>query len=290
MPPTTLWTIPAAGGSPHQLTETGNPVGGHGAPSWSPDGKRIVFAASYGNGGGIWSVSSTGGDLQNLFKGHGFSPVYSSDGRSVYFAGGDRAGASWALLRLSVSPETGMPLGEVTIVKNTGSTLYKHLRVSSDGKKIACSALQFKNDLVTISLDPGLAGGARSPVALTHDTNYRKLAASFSPDGSKLAYNVVRIGSTDELWIIDADGKNPTQVSTDRIMTAAGRAGYRTVTALHIPQMVAKPCMRSICKQVETSFYLNPRIEWDGRNCRQTENRLLLIRRRAARLIFGPSP
>ncbi|HLO00211.1 MAG TPA: protein kinase [Pyrinomonadaceae bacterium] len=215
MPPSTIWIVPATGGSPHQVTQTGNPVGGHGSPSWSPDGKRIAFAASIGNTGGIWSVANNGSDLRLLYKGNGFDPVFSSDGVSIYFAGGDPAGMSWALLRLRVSPQTGESLGEATVVKNTGSTIYKHLRASSDGKKIACSALEMKNNLSVLSIAPGSADSRKAPVVLTQDTNYRKYGPTFSPDGSKVAYSVVRIGAKDEVWLMDADGKNPTQVNTN---------------------------------------------------------------------------
>jgi len=45
-PPSTLFLVAAAGGTPVPLTRTGAPRGGHGAPSFSPDGKAIVFATS----------------------------------------------------------------------------------------------------------------------------------------------------------------------------------------------------------------------------------------------------
>jgi Tol biopolymer transport system component len=212
---TAIWTISVAGGSPQQLTQAGNPVGLHGSPSWSPDGKRIVFATSVGDKGEIWSVSASGGQLKQLDKQGGFDPIYSPDGESIYFTGNDQAGDSWGLLRLRVSPQNGEPLGEAVVIKNTGATLYKHLRISADGKKIACTALQLANNLSAIPVAPGSGEAKGSPVVLTQDTNYRKLLPAFSPDGRKIAYVLVRIGTNNDIWVMDADGKNPTQLTTD---------------------------------------------------------------------------
>lgn len=39
----TIWIVPSEGGSPKQITKVGTPLGGHSAPSWSPDGQRISF-------------------------------------------------------------------------------------------------------------------------------------------------------------------------------------------------------------------------------------------------------
>ncbi len=212
-PPSTLWTVPVGGGAPEQLTKAGNPIGGHGSPSWSPDGKRIVFATSVGNQGGIWSVSANGGELKQLSKQGIFDPVYAPDGESIYFSGG--TGEGWALWRLRVSPQTGEPVGEAVVIKDTGATLYKHLRISADGKKIACAALQFINNLSSIPVTPGAGEAKGSPIRLTQDTNYRKLLPVFSPDGQKIAFVLLRIGAKADVWVMDADGKNQTQLTAD---------------------------------------------------------------------------
>jgi Tol biopolymer transport system component/serine/threonine protein kinase len=215
MPPSTIWTIAVEGGTPKKLTQAGNPDGGHGSPSWSPDGRRIVFAASIGNQGKIWSISTRGDELQQVSKWGGFDPVYSPDGESIYFTSDDQASVGWALWRLRVSPQTGEPLGEAVIIKNTGATTYKHLRISADGKKIACTALQLVNNLSAIPIVPGSGEAKGSPVVLTQGTNYRKLLPVFSPDGRRIAFVLFRVGATSEIWVMDADGKNPSQLTTE---------------------------------------------------------------------------
>jgi len=256
MPPSTILTVPVVGGSPKQITQVGNPVGGHGSPSWSPNGKRIVFATSGGNRGeisagirgGIWSVSATGDDLKQLSERGQFDPVYSPDGESLYFAGGDPTGGSWALLRLRVSPQSGEPLGEAVVIKNTGAVLFKHLRISADGKKIACTALQLANNLSAITLAQASGEAKGKPVALTEDTTYRRLVPAFSPDGQKIAYDMIRIGTNGDVWVMDADGKNPTQLTTDpavhnwptwfpegdRIAYSSINQGKRTMRAINL--------------------------------------------------------
>lgn len=215
IPPSTIWTMPAGGSSPKQITRVGNPVGGHGSPSWSPDGKRIVFATSDAGVGEIWSVSANGDELKQMSKRNGYDPVYSPDGESIYFAAGDRLASSWGLLRLRVSPQSGEALGDAVVVNNTGATIYKHLSISADGKKIACAALQLINNLSAIPAAPDSALAKGSPVVLTQDTNYRKTMPAFSPDGRKIAYVLVRTGASQDIWLMDADGKNPTQLTTD---------------------------------------------------------------------------
>jgi Tol biopolymer transport system component len=177
-----------------------------------------------------------------------FDPVYSPDGESLYFAGGDPTGGSWALLRLRVSPQSGEPLGEAVVIRNTGAVLFKHLRISADGKKIACTALQLANNLSAITLAQVSGEAKGKPVALTEDTTYRRLVPAFSPDGQKIAYDMIRIGTNGDVWVMDADGKNPTQLTTDpavhnwptwfpegdRIAYSSINQGKRTMRAINL--------------------------------------------------------
>jgi Tol biopolymer transport system component len=221
LPPSTLWVVPLAGGAPRQLTQDGKPSGGHGSPSWSPDGKRIVFVITELGvvKMDIWSVAADGGDLRWLnqkFKAMGvYDPVYSPDGKYVYFTGGSGTGStSWGVWRFAVSPETGETIGDIEIVKETGGMVNKYLRMSADGKRLIYSQLTMDSNLWSVNLTA--AGEMKdAPLLLTEDTTYRKSYPSFSPDGKRIAYQRNSIGGGLDIWMMDADGKNSTQLTTD---------------------------------------------------------------------------
>jgi Tol biopolymer transport system component len=48
------------------------------------------------------------------------------------------------------------------------------------------------------------------------DTSRRKTNPSFSPDGQTIAFGIWRPGVTPNIWLMDADGKNPRQVTTEQ--------------------------------------------------------------------------
>jgi serine/threonine protein kinase len=209
MPPSTLWIVPAQGGTPTQITRPGNPPGGHGAPSWSPDGKRIVFSSTAESLYEAWSVSADGSDPQRLsgsgFSGDIFNPVFSPDGRAIYFSGGTPS--SWALFRVPLST-AGRPLGDPRRIKNTGLILARFLNFSADGKGLAYTALATARNILSIRYSPSRNEPVGAPVPLTHDTNARKTNPLFSPDGEKIIYQVWQIGTGYVAWVMDSDGKN----------------------------------------------------------------------------------
>ena len=63
------------------------------APSWSPDGHRIVFSSKFNlTGDDIFVITADGKELEQLTDGPGTSglPVYSPDGRKIAFVSGRR--------------------------------------------------------------------------------------------------------------------------------------------------------------------------------------------------------
>jgi TolB protein len=68
------------------------------------------------------------------------------------------------------------------------------------------------NNLWSVPVSTGSGETAGPPRPLTRDTSYRKSNPFFSPSGSKIAFGVTRIGSPQDIWVMDADGGNPTQV------------------------------------------------------------------------------
>ncbi len=152
MPPSTIWIVPSQGGIAKQITQAGNPPGGHGAPSWSPDGKRIVFDASDFQSSDLWSVSRENRDLKKIAPG-GYDGIYFPDGASIYYSHSVVAGRG--LWQVHVSPTTGEPLGEPFQLASGGPTAISHSTISVDGKKIAYSILTITSNLWSISLSAG---------------------------------------------------------------------------------------------------------------------------------------
>jgi TolB protein len=97
-----LWTLDLIEGEGRRVTEVS--VSSNAAivsPSWSPDGKRLVFstildpAKSDGHRKGeqdVWTINSDGGDRRRLTDGNGvnLSPVWASDNRVFFIS--DRGG------------------------------------------------------------------------------------------------------------------------------------------------------------------------------------------------------
>lgn len=209
--PSTLWIVQVQGGTPTQMTQIGTPLGGHGSPNWSPDGKRIVFVAQDARLCEIWSISAQGRDLKRISQQAQpyYNPVYSPDGKSLFYS---TAAENFRLWKLPLSLETGEPSGDPIEVANTGLGLCKHLALSLDGKKIACSMLSMNCNLWSIPVSPTTQEPLGSPRPLTQDTSRRKTVPTFSPDGQKVVYRIQRVGEKGENWLIHADGSQAMQL------------------------------------------------------------------------------
>jgi Tol biopolymer transport system component/DNA-binding winged helix-turn-helix (wHTH) protein len=216
LPPSTLWTVPSNGGDPTPITRVGNPTGGHGAASWSPDGSRIVFVAYDGEATDIWTTSAAGADLKRviLSKKWVYDPVYAPDGEHLYYGGVSEFG-NFVLYKLRLSPANGEAASEPIEVTNTGLARIKHLSISADGKKLVYSAPMMKSSITSVPISRDSFEAAGAPEPLAQDTSYRKGLPRFSPDGQKIAYTTFRGGTNQDIWMMDADGKNPLQLTAD---------------------------------------------------------------------------
>jgi len=78
----------------------GLPIESSNSPSWSPDGKQIVFSGSSGGITDLYIVNADGTGLRRLTDdGYGdFQPQWSPDGKTIAFAS-DRDSASFEILR-----------------------------------------------------------------------------------------------------------------------------------------------------------------------------------------------
>jgi TolB protein len=78
-----VYTVPAAGGRPRQIT----PRGPSYLHSWSPDGKSLLFTGQRANDFDIYRVPATGGPEVRLTTAAGLDdgPEYTPDGKYIYF-------------------------------------------------------------------------------------------------------------------------------------------------------------------------------------------------------------
>ena len=213
LPPSTVWVISSQGGDARQVTQVGNPLGGHGAPAWSPDGKRIAFESGEFNMSSIWSVSINGDDLKRITEQsslQAYNPIYSPGGESIYYS--ETTNGVW---KVRVSQTSGEPVGKPVRIAGAAPTFIRHLTISADGKKIAYSAMLRASNLWSAPLSTSSSAITGTPVQVTRDTSSRNNHPAFSPDGRKIAYTSYHPGTGGDIWMMDADGKNPIQVTTN---------------------------------------------------------------------------
>ncbi len=207
----TIWVVDADGANARAVTATVKPVGGHSSPSWSHDGRFIVFSVFDGlPDNGIWVVATDTGDVSPLDRGHSlYDPVFAKDDSSVYAAGADAF-----LVQLPFDTKTGRLRAPRTMIPIPGVPGVRGLSLSADGTRLAFAGLALDSQIWSLSIAAdGSARGAAN--AITTGTSRRNSLPVFSPDGKKIAYMSIRQGELPNVWVMDADGTNAIQLTSD---------------------------------------------------------------------------
>ena len=219
--------------------------------AWSPDGKCLVFTNQEPAGDhALWLLSLETGATRPLFPGRasGFedtSPAFSRDGRKLAFA--RFSGATRSVLLVQRMTSAMEPEGEPLQVPNLGprphspawdvdgrllfidnsiikrfeiggptKTVYQgdaHLRgLTVSATRLIAVRTPFNFDIFAIPLRPGglSATGPAGPLVSSTAVEFHP---RFSPDGKQLAFVSDR-GGSQELWLADADGGNPKQLTS----------------------------------------------------------------------------
>jgi dipeptidyl aminopeptidase/acylaminoacyl peptidase len=171
-------------------------------PSWSPDGKRLVFARHNDQSSmyEIWVMNADGGNLRRVTSGFpDDSPQFTPDGSRIVFTRTRAHGQD--LMLVNVDGSGLVPLTDTFLPQEQNPT------VSPDGRLVAFDTTEGTGSVETISIMP-TAGGA--PVALA--TGELVSNPDFSPDGSKIAFDSCLFAVSCSLQTVPVTGGPPTPV------------------------------------------------------------------------------
>ncbi len=200
--PPGLYVMDANGENMRRVSELGHRDE---IPAWSPDGARIVFGhLSRGEENAIRmelvlvNTDGTGERRITSDRGSADSPRWSDNGEWILFSGRRIGNQEICLIH---DLETGE---EVNLTQSPGQEFYP---VWSPQGDIACIRV-FDDDRELVVMD---ADGSNPRVLLGFQG--RSGPASWSPDGSRLAFSVERPQEPSRVFVIGADGSEPTEVA-----------------------------------------------------------------------------
>jgi Tol biopolymer transport system component/DNA-binding winged helix-turn-helix (wHTH) protein len=207
LPPSTIQVVHVKTKKVEGVTRAGFPAGGHGAPSWRADGRRLAFSSCDIERCAIYTIGRDGQDAAKIMAdGRQLaSPLFSPDGTALHFILGRYNNS--ALLSVPLDKE-GHLAGPLRRLRESNPGVMQHLAMSLDGTRFAWTLVEESSDLYKIS-----SRGGRAPVRLTHHPSLRATFPAFSHDGSKIAWCTVAAGADSGVWVMDADGRNPKAVA-----------------------------------------------------------------------------
>ena len=203
-PTSEIYVMDADGGNQQNLTN--NPTDDR-DPSWSPDGKQIVFQSDRDEGDHnieIYVMDADGSNQQNLTNNptEDYNPSWSPDGKRIVFSARrdghfeNKFGLTEEIYVMDVNGGNQQRLTENR--KNDWHPVW-----SPNGKRIAFAADR-KGDFENFEIYVMDADGGNQQ-KLTENRVY-DWSPSWSPDGERIAFVSYRDNNKAEIYVMDADG------------------------------------------------------------------------------------
>jgi TolB protein len=201
-----IWTRASSAARPRRLVDD---VYAYARPAWSPDGRRLVFAAWRKSrlrrprlNLAVVSLDGRGRRWLTADSGHDYDPAWSPDGRSIVFTS-DRSDARGDLWTMDADGGGQRKLLGLPGVQEAQAAW------SPSGRRIVFTVARglAPRSLATASSD----GGGRTRLASPPDS----FAPAWSPDGRRIAFAAAGAGGT-RVYVVPASGGRA------RALTGAG--------------------------------------------------------------------
>ncbi len=202
-------TIPATGGDPVPVAEGFGSLNWN--PVWSPDGKFLYFVSNRSGSQGFWRVrideetGKTLGDPEAVGTPSKFSRhlSFSRDGSRMIYVQSDLQSN---IQGVEFDPENLAVIG-LPFWITEGDREVSRAELSPDGTRFQTRLIRrTQDDIATVSRD------GTDWRDVTNDLAFDRYSR-WSPDGRRIAFTSDRSGDS-EVWIVDADGTNPTQITS----------------------------------------------------------------------------
>ena len=169
-------------------------------PTWSPDGTRIAYESRRNDNGDVYVLELESGRETRLTRdpSDDLAPAWSPDGSTIAFQT-NREG-HWSIYGVDVHSGSERPLE--ALPAHAVSPAW-----SPDGGHIAFSYRVGERAAIYVV---AVEGGEPVPLAGGDRTDF---APAWSPDGQRIAFISRRAGGAWDIWTVDADGANETQLT-----------------------------------------------------------------------------
>jgi Tol biopolymer transport system component len=177
-------------------------------PALAPDGRSLAFLREHGvSATRIHVLSLTtslapAGEptviLPSVYLHHMDAVTWTADGRDLIYS---RSGEFWRVPAFAA----GIPSPVAAVGRNVGKP-----SIARQGSLIAYEVTEYDSNIWSISLS-----GSEEPRKIIASTQ-SDFQAEYSHNGRKIAFSSSRSGNA-EIWVADADGSNPVQISDFRV-------------------------------------------------------------------------